>query len=122
MCEKILAQKPLNQLLQKCLGRGFFILQNICELGHKPNALCINLCVDYLSKVVNPNESDPILDIKVTMCALHFLWDAVLSNEKLSDEFVKRKGIYLLLDIIYVNISARNGHTDSYTRFIELYT
>ncbi|XP_044267909.1 uncharacterized protein LOC123013458 isoform X2 [Tribolium madens] len=94
VCGKILAVgKSLTKFYQKILSRGFTILQLL-----SPTNESITLCMDFLNRVIHPNENDPLIDVRVTVCALHLLWCVLASNSSYFD-FVKKGGIYLLLDI-----------------------
>ncbi|XP_015835259.2 uncharacterized protein LOC103312894 isoform X2 [Tribolium castaneum] len=98
-CWKVLTiSKSLTKFNQKVLTRGFTILQLLLSAGYADDKP-ITLCLDFLNRVIHPNENDPLIDVRATICALHLLWQSVVTSNSSYSKFLKKGGIYILLDI-----------------------
>ncbi|RZC43255.1 uncharacterized protein BDFB_002722, partial [Asbolus verrucosus] len=99
VCSKILTNGTLTQIHQKCIARGFCILQILSTAGYIKDDVIVDLCIRYLNRIIRPNENDPVLDVKTTVCALHLLWDNLSSINSAHRRFLQKGGIYVMLDI-----------------------
>lgn len=98
----MLKSATMKAIYQKILAHNFSILQILCINELFDNEEVVDITIDYLNRVIKPNKSDPILDARVTICVIHLLWECLLASKSLHREFLKKGGIYVMLDIIKV--------------------
>lgn len=66
------------------------------------NQEIIDLCLNYLNRILNSHQEDAIHDPKVAISCISLLWECVKCNEENFNFFIAKKGVYLLLDVIEV--------------------
>ncbi|KAJ8955553.1 hypothetical protein NQ318_001383 [Aromia moschata] len=87
-----------DSVRQRCLGLAFFALYK--QSIEKSNAV-IDITIEYMKQILHPELKQAAHDNRVIICVMDFVWEHIARSEKRSAEFVKKNGVFHMLDIIY---------------------
>ncbi|XP_031342178.1 cilia- and flagella-associated protein 69-like [Photinus pyralis] len=100
ICDKLLSLAILSLNSQECLTYAFCALESLIFVKPKKWGNVIDLCTKLLGRVLTPHVQDPVINPKLVICGLDFLWEAVAWDDNNLQAFVGSGGVYLLLDLI----------------------
>ncbi|KAF5281280.1 hypothetical protein FQA39_LY05166 [Lamprigera yunnana] len=101
VCEKLLTESNLTTVFQECLTYSFATLEKIYSAEEDTECKAVNLCIIFLTRVLNPNSEDTLHNPYFLICGLDFLWTSIVWKENSLYLFTTRGGVYMLLDVIY---------------------
>lgn len=55
-----------------------------------------------MQKLLVPDDEDKVVDSKVLLCIVDFIWDGIERSEEFTEKFLKKGGVYNLLDLLQV--------------------
>lgn len=89
-------------IYQTCLEYAFFTLEVLVRKRETNNDDGVQLCLNFIKRFRNPTKDDIVKGPRVLICCLDFLWQLLIYSDKNLHYFLKKGGIYLLLDTVYV--------------------
>lgn len=78
----------------------FLILDILYNSSTQKDIKIITITIAYMKNVVAQHQETSLRDVREIVCAVNFIWDHIIKDEDFAEEFVKKDGTFLLLDVV----------------------
>ncbi|CAH1960027.1 unnamed protein product [Acanthoscelides obtectus] len=101
VAKSILERPVFSRLIQDCIQNIFCILKYLYGDNVDKNCTCyLEIVLKYMDRMLNPKEDEPAYDNRIIVCLMDFIWETVMRSDATSRQFMKRGGVYKMLDIV----------------------
>lgn len=80
----------------------FCLLKRLDAITAQVEDRGVEITIGFMKKFLSPDPDDTVPDNKMIFCIVDFLWEAIRSSETLTKKFLKKGGVFHLLDLLQV--------------------
>ncbi|VEN63456.1 unnamed protein product [Callosobruchus maculatus] len=101
VAKHILEHPIFTHLIQESIQRMFCILKYLYGANIDKNCTCyLEIVLNYIDRMLNPKPDEPMYDNRIMVCIVDFIWETVMRSDLTTRQFMKRGGLYKMLDIV----------------------
>lgn len=87
---------------QRCIALLYCLLKRLDAFTIDIEDRAVEITVGYLKKFLLPDPKDTVSDNKTIFCVVDYLWEAIRTNETFREKFLKKGGVFHILDLLQV--------------------